>query len=164
MGEPIDYLKKELPIYGQDELRLLLTKKQKDEIRVITLGIIEVDENIRKKAVPDVLRTLENGHPLNRLITSPKGEIVGYIACEDWGPREAYIKYLGIRRNTGRDLFREIPAFLEYAREKGYTKLSFHGWNNKLNHILGRYGFNRIRDDELANFKIGFFEKDLTIQ
>jgi hypothetical protein len=62
--------------------------------------------------VEDVLATLRNGHPLNRNITSPEGKIEEYIACEDFIPHEAYIKYLSINKAMGRNLLSETPTFL----------------------------------------------------
>lgn len=163
MSEPIDITKSEPTVYSQDRGRgrLVLSEQQKGEIRTITESIVEVDKNIRRMAVPDIIHTLENGNSLNRILTDQDGKVTGYIACEDWGPNEGYLKYLGTTRNTGRNLFREIPAFLKFAKEQGYEKLSFHGWNNRLNSILERYGFKHIRDDEMADFKVGFFEKKL---
>ena len=140
-----------------------LTEEQKNAVRNITLGIEEVDENIREMAVQngDVVRTLENGHPLNRLIADQKGETTGYIACEDFIPHEAYLKYLGTTKQTGRNLLVEIPAFLEYAKKQGYTKLNFHGWNDRLNKVLERYGFERLRTDTMGDFSADFYEKTL---
>lgn len=154
----------DLPLYTSAEIgkRIILNESQKDAIRSITLSIEEVDKEIRSAAIPDVIKTLESGHPLNRLITDINGEITGYIACMDFSPHEAYIKYLGTTKQTGRNLLREIPSFIEYAQKAGYTKLSFHGWNDRLNHILTRYGFKQIRTDELLTFQIGFYEKTLT--
>ncbi len=145
----------------KEKKHLALTEQQKDAVRGITLGIEEVDETIRAIALVDVIKTLENGHPLNRLITDKEGEIEGYIACEDFVPHEAYIKYLGTTKQTGRNLLQEIPAFLEYAKELGYSKLNFHGWNERLNHILTRYGFERIRTDKMEDLAIDFYEKSL---
>ncbi len=141
-----------------------LTSEQKNSVRNITLGIEEVDENIRSMAQEDVVQTLENGHPLNRIITDTKGEMIGYIACEDFVPHEAYIKYLGTNKQAGRNLFTEIPAFLEYAKNQGYTKLNFHGWNDRLNHVLERYGFKRIKTDSMGGFSVDFYEKVLVEQ
>lgn len=143
---------------------LSLTEDQKNTVRNITLGIEEVDEAILSMAVEDVVHTLENGQPLNRVIADSEGNITGYIACEDFVPREAYIKYFGTTGKTGRNLFKEIPAFLEYAKELGYTKLNFHGWNDRLNNILKRYGFERIRTDKMADFAVDFYEKTLIEQ
>lgn len=164
MTEPIDSIKTEPLVYSEDKKsdRLLLSEQQKGEIGAITESIVEVDENIRRMAVPDVIHTLENGNLLNRILTDQNGKVTGYIACEDWGPKEGYIKYLGTTRNTGRNLFREIPSFLRFAKEQGYEKLSFHGWNDRLNTILKRYGFKHTRDDEMADFKVGYFETKLT--
>ena len=140
---------------------IYLSENEKNDIRNITIGIEEVDEAIRSMALEDVIHTLENGHPLNRTIKN-EDNITGYIACEDFIPKEAYIKYLGTTRNTGRNLMQEIPAFLEYAKQQGYTKLNFHGWNNRLNRILERYSFEHIRTDNMNDFNVDFYEKALT--
>jgi hypothetical protein len=143
---------------------LVLTAYQKEAVRNITLGIEEVDESIRMMAVDDVEQTLENGHPLNRLITNPEGETAGYIACEDFVPHEAYIKYFGTSGQAGRNLLQEVPAFFEYAKQQGYTKLNFHGWNERLNHVLEHFGFTRLRTDSMGGFSADFYEKVLVKQ
>lgn len=140
---------------------LHLTEDQKTAVRSITLGLEEVDETIREMAVEDVIHTLENGHPLNRVIANQEGGTAGYIACEDFVPHEAYIKYLGTTKQTGRNLLKEIRAFLDYAKTLGYTKLNFHGWNERLNHILTRYGFERLRTDKMGDLAADFYEKAL---
>lgn len=147
-----------------EETAIKLTKEQEESIRGITLGIEEVDGVIREMAVDDVVKTLENGHPLNRIIKNEDQDTIGYIACEDFVPHEAYIKYFGSSGGTGRNFFREIPAFFEYAKQHGYTKLNFHGWNNKLNHVLERFGFERLRTDTMDEFSADFYEKSLVEQ
>jgi len=139
-----------------------LSDPERKQIRNITLGIEEIDDNILEMAVDDVSATLENGHPLNRLIINQAQELSGYIACEDFIPNEAYIKYLGTNTSSGRNLLKEIPAFLQYAEEQGYTKLSFHGWNDRLNNIMKKYGFEKIKTDTMGHINVDFFEKDLT--
>lgn len=89
-----------------------LTEEQRKAVRSIIMGIEEVDETIRAMTVEDVIRTLENGHPLNRIITGPEGKTQNFIACEDFIPNEAYIKYFCTTGLTGRSLFLELPAFL----------------------------------------------------
>lgn len=151
------------PLYTPEKPKehLHLSEGQKDAIRAITLGIEEVDEAVREMAVEDVIHTLENGHPLNRIIPDQEGGTTGYIACEDFIPHEAYIKYFGTSGQTGRNLLKEIPAFLEYAESLGYGKLNFHGWNERLNCILTRYGFERLRTDKMADIAVDFYEKTL---
>lgn len=140
---------------------LHLTLEEKQIVRSITLGIEEVDPVVREMAVDDVIATLENGHPLNRLITNQEGKTTGYIACEDFVPHEAYIKYLGTNKETGRNLLKEIPVFFEYAKQQGYTKLNFHGWNKRLNKILERYGFDHVGTDMMMDLPVNFYEKTL---
>lgn len=153
-------------LYSKDDIKepITLSEEQRDAVRGITLGIEEVDETVRSMAVEDVIKTIENNHPLNRLITDHNGEVIGYIACEDFVPHEAYIKYFGTTGGTGRSALAEIPAFLEYAKSEGYTKINFHGWNDRLNHILTRYGFTRVRTDKMLDFAVDFYEKELVEQ
>lgn len=145
----------------KEKERITLTEEQKAAVINITLGIEEVDETVRSMAADDVVTTLENGHPLNRIINDEENNINGYLACEDFIPREAYIKYFGTNNLSGRNLLKEIPAFLEFAREQGYTKLNFHGWNERLNRVMERYGFKRIRTDSMSGFSADFYEKVL---
>lgn len=159
-------MEKQQTVYTPESKKdhISLSEEQKNTVRNITFGIEEVDETVRSMAIEDVIHTLENGHPLNRIITDQEEKINGYIACEDFIPHEAYLKYLGTTKQTGRNLLQEIPAFLEYAKQQGYTKLNFHGWNDRLNHILERYGFKRVRTDSMAGFSADFYEKILVEQ
>jgi len=153
------------PIYSPEtperKNKLVLTSKQADEVCAITLGIEEVDERVREMAVEDVVNTLQNGNPLNRLISDQEGKTTGYIACEDFVPQEAYVKYFGSSGQMGRNLLKEIPAFFDYAKSQGYTKLNFHGWNDRLNHVLEHFGFERLRTDNMGEFNVDFYEKSL---
>lgn len=143
---------------------LVLTDEQKDFIRMTTSNIEEVDDIIKSMAMEDAVKTMENGHPLNRIITDKEGKPSGYIACEDFVPSEAYIKYFGTNKQTGRNLLKEVPAFFEYAKQQGYSKLNFHGWNGRLNRILEHFGFQRIRTDSMNGFSADFYEKSLVEQ
>ncbi len=147
---------------NKERTRISLTPEQKRTVQNITLGIEEVDETIRSMALGDVVETLENGHPLNRIISDQEGRIHGFIACEDFVPNEAYIKYFGTDSQAGRNLFEEIPAFFEYAKQHGYAKLNFHGWNERMNRVLERFGFQRLRTDSMNGFSADFYEKTLT--
>ncbi len=155
-------------IYSKEQkpTSIILTPEQKQVINTITKNIESVADDVLEMVIGnnDVVKTLENGHPLNRLITNELGETTGYIACEDFIPTEAYIKYLGTTGATGKNLLKELPAFFEYAKSRGYTKLNFHGWNNRLNAVLQRYGFERIRTDSLGEFSADFYEKVLQPQ
>jgi len=153
-------------IYNLEEenRHIVLSDKEKEAVNNITLDIEEVDEAIRELATEDVIKTLENGHPLNRVVRDRDENITGYIACEDFIPHEAYIKYFGTKGQLGRSLFREIPAFLEYAEKQGYIKINFHGWNPKLNHALERFGFKRLKTDSMNEFSVDFYEKSLKEQ
>jgi|GEM_PF-1096303 len=148
----------------EQKTTLKLSDQEKHTIQEITLGIQEVDDALLEMATQDVLSTLENGHPLNRLIINQDQQLSGYIACEDFVPNEAYIKYLGTDKSSGRDLLKEIPAFITYAKQEGYRKLNFHGWNKRLNSVLERYGFERIRTDAMGHLHADFYEKTLVAE
>lgn len=142
---------------------LALTSAQKEAINAITMSIEEVAREVREQYRSDVIETLQNGHPLNRLITDVGGQVKGYIACEDLvEDHEAYVKYFGTTRDTGRSLIREVLPFLRFAKEQGYDKISFHGWNKRLNRILERYGFEPVRKDMFGSEPINFYEKTLS--
>ncbi len=152
------------PLYSPDqqqlhESRIHLSGEQKSRIREITLGIDTVDSTVLEMAGDDVLKTLENNHPLNRLLENEQKELIGYIACEDFVHGEAYVKYLATSGGTGRNLLREIP---EYAKKAGYTKINFHGWNERLNHVLEHFGFTRLRTDTMGELAADFYELELS--
>jgi len=74
------HLRKNSPLSRKTFPSIALTPEQPEVIRTLTLQIEEVDDTVKKLAVDDVLATLRNGHPLNRIITSPEGKIEAYIA------------------------------------------------------------------------------------
>ncbi len=153
------------PLYvEQGPSPIILTDSQKQAVRDITLGIAQVDERVRIAAQEDVIATLQNGNPLNRLFQDENGKVKGYMACQDFGEGQAYLKYFGtLTGSTDRNLLRKISAFLDFARESGYKRLSFHGWNDRLNQVMvRRFGFNRIRRDTYGDLGADFFEVDLT--
>ena len=154
------------PIYSPEQersrdSRIELSDEQKEQIRNITLGVETVDPAVLEMATDDAVDTLQNNHPLNRLLEDDKGELIGYIACEDFIPHEAYIKYLATSGGTGRNFLREVPVFLKYAKEQGYTKINFHGWNDRLNKVLERFGFTRLRTDTMGDLSADFYEIEL---
>lgn len=139
---------KELYEKGTQKPGMPLNGQQKREIAEITMGITEVDFDLRRDAIEDIFYTLENGNPLNRIIVE-EGRVSGYVACEDVDTNEVYVKYFGTNRKTGRDILREFATFLDYAERSGYKKISFHGWNCRLNRVLERFGFQKINDTNL---------------
>lgn len=144
---------------------LVLTPQEKETIKNITRGIDDiVAPEIIELSLDDVIQTLENKHPLNQLIKNEQGKITGYVACEDFFPKEAYIKYLSTTGLEGKNVIKEINTFLETAKQNGYQKLNFHGWNNRLNTILGRFGFERIRTDTMGGYGVNFYEKNLVTE
>ncbi len=168
----MDHQASEQPVYTpkKETKSLVLTSEQKTAVSRITQNITTVDASVLAMAQNDIITTLQNGHPLNRLITNHGGEVTGYIACADdmseFGmhlePDTAYIKYFGTNEQSGRSAFAEIPPFLRAAREHGYRKLAFHGWNDRLNDIMvRRYGFNEAGAVSFNGNAIKLYEKDL---
>jgi len=148
----------------EQEPRLQLNAADKEAIMALTSGVERVDPRLPELETVnnDVIRTLENGQVLNRIIRGQQGEVLGYVACEEFVPHEAYIKYFATTGETGRDLATEMPAFFDYALEHGFTKLNFHGWNKRLNDILvERFGFKLISTDRQGSLRAHFYEKDL---
>lgn len=137
---------KEQPtLYGPELLRekekprLSLMSEQKDAVRRITLGVEEVDETARQMAKEDVIKTLENGHSLNRLITNEAGDIIGYIACEDFVPKEAYIKYFATTGATRRNLFKWLQPLYEWL-QIGMKQISIRDGDQKVFNLVWRHG------------------------
>ena len=49
---------------------------------------------------------------------SPTQNLSGYIACEDFVPQEAYIKYFGTSGETGRNLFKKRFLLFSHTRKR----------------------------------------------
>src|SRR3989344_344552 len=141
--------------------RLSLTSEQKEVARQIILSIPGVPSEYLREVAEDIIVALENGNPLNRIISDPEGEIIGFIVCRDLEPHSALVMCLAINQQTGRNLIQELQAFLEYAKKIGYKALTFEGWNPRLNNILERrYKFHHYRDNKLGKdkkYNVGVF-------
>src|SRR3989339_492418 len=89
----------------EQEPRLQLNAADKEAIMALTRGVERVDPRLPELETGnnDVIRTLENGQVLNRIIRGQQGEVLGYVACEEFVPHEAYIKYFATTGETGRD-------------------------------------------------------------
>jgi hypothetical protein len=137
------------------------SKEDKDQIKEITLGIESVSDEVKQSALDDVIRTLESGHPLNKIFRNEEGDIQGYIAFLDLNPHEAYIKYMGTDGEVDANIITEIKDIVEKAQTNNYTKLHFHGWNKRLNNVLTRFGFKHTRTDSMGGYNVDYFEMDL---
>ena len=149
---------------SQEESLVKLSEEDKKKITEITLGIKDVPEDFKEKALADLLSKLENkSHPLNRIYRNEGGDISTYIVFDD-NIEKGYIKYFGTDNKSGLSAFSEIPNLLNEAKEKGYTQLSFHGWNKRLNNILTRFGFEKRGTTRWAGNRIDYYAIDLTKQ
>ncbi len=140
---------------------LSLTDKDKQQIESITLSTDFVPEEALSMQSRDVIATLEQNHPLNKIWKDEEGNITGYLAFTDLKPSEAYVKYFSTNGSTGESIFAFLPNLLDEAKKLGYQKISFHGFNPRLNKVSKRFGFNRQRTDTHGGISADFFELDL---
>jgi hypothetical protein len=131
------------------------------KIQEITTNTDVVPEEIRGMARPDILDTIQNNHPLNKVWRDERGEITGYLAFEDFKAKEAYVTYFSTNGQTRESVFAFIPKLIDKAKSLGYQKIGFHGFNNRLNKVSSRFGFERQRTDTIAGFSADYYEFDL---
>lgn len=148
---------------GKEISPIKLSPSEQDSIRNLTRGIDHVvDTEIIEQALDDVIDTLQNGHPLNTLIINNNQEISGYLACQDFEEKVAYLKYMASNESGDISFFKEIASLLQKAQENKYHKITFHGWNKDLNDILAkRYDFVKVRTDSINGTSVDYFEKNL---
>jgi hypothetical protein len=82
-------------------------------------------------------------NPFTRIFRDSRGHITGFIACHvlPIGFPTLYIDCLAASAETGLQ-FTDISRLLQTCRECGLTRVSFHGYNTRLNQIMvKRYGF-----------------------
>jgi hypothetical protein len=137
---------------------IVLTDQEIEKIKQITVGINVIPEEIRERASSDVVETLQNNHPLNKIWRNEQGEIVGYLAFEDFAPNEAYAKYFASEGLKEENPFSSIPELINQARGLGYTKIHFHGWNERLNKVLSHFGFIKTHTDKEGEYSADHFE------
>ena len=135
-----------------------LTQQDIGNISHITNATDVIPQEIRERASADIIKTLENNHPLNKIWRDEEGKIVGYLAFEDFSPHEAYAKYLATEGLTAESPFSLIPELIENAKNLGYTKIHFHGFNKRLNKVLTHFGFQKIGTDVSGSYQIDHFE------
>ena len=134
-----------------------------DSISTINDATDAVPSDIVEQASPDIIKTLENGHPLNKIWRDEEGKIIGYLAFEDFSPNEAYAKYLATDGLDVNKPFFLIPEIINQAKELGYTRIHFHGFNKKLNKVLTHFGFQMIGTDVSGEHRADHFELKLTV-
>jgi hypothetical protein len=129
-----------------------------DSIAHITNSSDTIPLEIREQASTDIIKTLENNHPLNKIWRDDEGKIIGYLGFEDFSPNEAYAKYLATEGLAGENPFSTIPDLIEQAKELGYTKIHFHGFNKRLNKVLTHFGFKKTGTDVSGEYRADHFE------
>ena len=135
-----------------------LSSQDEEKIKQITTGVDAVPEEVRQRATHDIIKSLKNNHKLNKIWRNEEGEIVGYLAFEDFKPDEAYAKYFGTEGDTKENPFSFIPELFNKAKKEGYKKIHFHGWNSRLNKVLEHFGFIRTHTDKQGSLSADHFE------
>lgn len=139
----------------------ILSDSDLKQIEDLTANTDTVPEEIRGMASQDVLETIQNNHPLNKVWRDQDGRITGYLAFEDFKENEAYVKYFSTDGKTGESVFIFIPELIDKAKSLGYKKIGFHGFNKRLNKISSRFGFERQRTDTHEGVSADYYEFDL---
>ncbi|MFA7252804.1 MAG: hypothetical protein WC027_03020, partial [Candidatus Paceibacterota bacterium] len=142
---------------------LNLSQQDIDSINHVLNVSDTIPQEIRGRAEADIIKTLQNNHPLNKIWRDGEGKIIGYLAFEDFSLNEAYAKYLATEGLTDENPFSLIPNLIEKAKSLGYTKIHFHGFNKKLNKVLTHFGFQKTRTDEAGGFTADHFELKIEV-
>ena len=138
-----------------------LSNSDIEQIEELTSNTDTVPEEIRAGASQDVLETIQNNHPLNKVWRDENENIIGYLAFKDFKENEAYIKYFSTDGKTGESAFKFIPELIDNAKTLGYKKIGFHGFNKRLNKVSSRFGFERQRTDTHGGISADYYEFDL---
>ena len=127
-----------------------------DEARILELNstIDTVPQNLVQMSNTDVIASIKMGHQMNRLIRNEEGIIGAYLVCTDDIDGDLYVKYLFSNVETVKNLRKEIYKFINKARKDGYKKISFNGFNERLNSLLGRFGFKSDDNQRGALFTL----------
>jgi len=141
-----------------------LSSSDIEKIKQITTGVDVIPDEVKERASSDVVESLKGSHPLNKIWRNEKGEITGYLAFEDFTKDEAYAKYFATEGTTSENPFSMIPGLIDKAKELGYKKIHFHGWNSRLNKVLEHFGFIRTHTDKWGEYSTDHFELKLEEQ
>ena len=155
-------------------MQLELTPSDINRIFELNSKITTVPAHIVAWTNWDVMKVLEHGHPMNRIIRDPETkEIQAYLWTEDYYDQSAennntekqlYIKYLCSDGNISA-LHLEIKKFIKRAKKKKYKKILFDGYNERLNNILVKYfGFQKMSNNTSALDKRFFLDISSTFE
>ena len=126
----------------QKRAKHALSKGDKERIQELNAGIDTVPAHIVQGSFGDIVHEIEQGHKMNRLVRDKDGNISAYLVTEERSSEEIYIKYLRSDNSTIRSIAHEIAKFIKKAKKEHYKKISFDGFNDRLNDLLiTKYGF-----------------------
>lgn len=134
------------PEESESRKRVQLSDIDITRIHEINSRIVSISPEVIEASEDDIIVSLENGHPLNRLIRNDEGQVSAYMACVDSNDnQEVHVKYLA-SDGTIADFNAETEKLFKRAKKLGYEKISFNGANPVLNRFLIRKGFVRAND------------------
>ena len=126
----------------QKRAKHTLSEGDKERIQELNAGIDTVPAHIVQGSFDDIVHEIEQGHKMNRLVRDKDGNISAYLVTEERSSEEIYIKYLRSDSSTIRSIVHEITKFIKKAKKEHYKKISFDGFNDRLNDLLiTKYGF-----------------------
>ena len=126
----------------QKRAKHALSEGDKARIQELNAGIDTVPAHIIQGSFDDIVHEIERGNKMNRLVRDKDGNISAYLVTEERSSEEIYIKYLRSDSSTIRSIAHEITKFIKKAKKEHYKKISFDGFNDRLNDLLvTKYGF-----------------------
>ena len=126
----------------QKRAKHALSEGDKERIQKLNAGIDTVPAYIVQGSFDDIVHEIEQGHKMNRLVRDKDGNISAYLVTEEKSKDEIYIKYLRSDSSTIRSIVHEITKFIKKAKKEHYKRISFDGFNDRLNNLLiTKYGF-----------------------
>jgi hypothetical protein len=126
----------------QKRAKHALSEGDKARIQELNAGIDTVPTHIVQGSFDDIVHEIERGNKMNRLVRDKDGNISAYLVTEERSSEEIYIKYLRSDSSTIRSIAHEITKFIKKAKKEHYKKISFDGFNDRLNDLLvTKYGF-----------------------
>ncbi len=113
--------------------------------------------DISLAAINDINEHLTSRSSSFNMIWKDHGRTVGFLVCEELeykGERSLYILYFGFIKPEGGlaqgTVSAQIKKIIKDAGKDGFTSVSCHGYNPKLNSLLTeRFGFQHIKERDL---------------
>ena len=142
--------------------RETLPAKKLSEADIVRIEELCSSKEAFKDTLLDLISNLEEGHPMNRIIRSLDGNgqiikdspINAFLGCMDIYEGEEkptlYIKYLFSNNESVKDLRTEVKKLMRKAKKEGYQKITFNGFNDRLNQFAERIGFRLVEENSYA--------------